>query len=247
MNDRFLKQLIYLLIFLSPFLIFVFLKTYTVLKPEPTCFDNIKNQGEEDVDCGGPCPPCEIKNLDPLIKYPVKFVKYPDESIDVFAKVFNPNKEWSLKELEYSFKFYDKNNKLVFQTEKKKIPLGNNETKYIVEQNLKIPYFEKIELELIIDPFKWIKEQKIKPDLIYYEPKIIKNNLNQNILKFSVFNKSIYDYPNIEGLVFLYNENKEILGIIKFNLEIKEKELKEINLIVPFNIEPKSVEIYFQN
>jgi hypothetical protein len=26
----------------------------------PTCFDGIKNQGEEGVDCGGPCPPCEV-------------------------------------------------------------------------------------------------------------------------------------------------------------------------------------------
>jgi len=26
--------------------------------PEPTCFDNKKNQGELGVDCGGPCEPC---------------------------------------------------------------------------------------------------------------------------------------------------------------------------------------------
>lgn len=25
----------------------------------PTCFDGIQNQGEEGIDCGGPCPPCE--------------------------------------------------------------------------------------------------------------------------------------------------------------------------------------------
>ena len=26
----------------------------------PTCFDGIQNQGELEVDCGGPCAPCEI-------------------------------------------------------------------------------------------------------------------------------------------------------------------------------------------
>lgn len=26
---------------------------------EPTCFDNIQNQGEEDIDCGGPCQACK--------------------------------------------------------------------------------------------------------------------------------------------------------------------------------------------
>ena len=25
---------------------------------EATCFDGIQNQGEEGVDCGGPCPAC---------------------------------------------------------------------------------------------------------------------------------------------------------------------------------------------
>ena len=29
-------------------------------EPEPTCFDGIKNDGEEGVDCGGPCKPCPV-------------------------------------------------------------------------------------------------------------------------------------------------------------------------------------------
>ncbi|MEM4397335.1 MAG: hypothetical protein QW757_01770 [Candidatus Woesearchaeota archaeon] len=31
---------------------------------EPTCNDNFKNQGEEQIDCGGPCPPCEKPTLE---------------------------------------------------------------------------------------------------------------------------------------------------------------------------------------
>ena len=29
-------------------------------KPCPSCYDSIQNQGEEGVDCGGPCPPCPV-------------------------------------------------------------------------------------------------------------------------------------------------------------------------------------------
>ena len=29
-------------------------------EPEPTCYDGIKNDGEEGVDCGGPCKPCPV-------------------------------------------------------------------------------------------------------------------------------------------------------------------------------------------
>ncbi|MFT4303577.1 MAG: hypothetical protein ACMXYG_03360 [Candidatus Woesearchaeota archaeon] len=32
--------------------------TETSTQAEPTCFDGIQNQGEEGIDCGGPCPPC---------------------------------------------------------------------------------------------------------------------------------------------------------------------------------------------
>lgn len=43
------------------------------LEEEPaavqTCNDNIKNQGEEDIDCGGPCEPC-IKPQEPIVQEP---------------------------------------------------------------------------------------------------------------------------------------------------------------------------------
>ncbi|MBD3262321.1 MAG: hypothetical protein GF334_11770 [Candidatus Altiarchaeales archaeon] len=29
----------------------------------PTCFDGVRNQGEDDVDCGGPCPGCGVDEL----------------------------------------------------------------------------------------------------------------------------------------------------------------------------------------
>lgn len=40
-------------------------ETFTVIRPQeqPTCSDGIKNQDEEDIDCGGVCPECtEIEN-----------------------------------------------------------------------------------------------------------------------------------------------------------------------------------------
>ena len=32
-----------------------------VIKPKETCFDSIKNQNEEDIDCGGVCKPCKVE------------------------------------------------------------------------------------------------------------------------------------------------------------------------------------------
>ena len=41
-------------------------------KPTATCYDGIQNQGEEGIDCGGPCAPCakeRAKWLIPLIAF----------------------------------------------------------------------------------------------------------------------------------------------------------------------------------
>jgi hypothetical protein len=32
---------------------------YLIFSPAATCYDKIKNQGEKEVDCGGPCAPCK--------------------------------------------------------------------------------------------------------------------------------------------------------------------------------------------
>ncbi|MBN1644438.1 hypothetical protein JW851_00160 [Candidatus Woesearchaeota archaeon] len=63
-------------------------------KPVASCFDGIQNQGEEGIDCGGPCAPCRVEKpawLVPVIiillataialgflVYYVKFLKKPD-------------------------------------------------------------------------------------------------------------------------------------------------------------------------
>lgn len=105
MDKRLFKQLVFGLLFLA---IFSGIGTgfYFWLKPAPTCFDHKKNQGEEDVDCGGPCPSCEIKTLAPLalkrvIQIPVSTGKY-----DLGALIFNPNANWGVKTFDYKFIVY---------------------------------------------------------------------------------------------------------------------------------------------
>jgi len=61
--NRTTKQLIYGAVYLVIALL-VILGVYGIwFRKMPTCFDNIQNQGETGVDCGGPCVPCALKNL----------------------------------------------------------------------------------------------------------------------------------------------------------------------------------------
>ncbi|MBN1156165.1 hypothetical protein JXA85_00980 [Candidatus Woesearchaeota archaeon] len=41
----------------------------------PTCFDGIQNQGEDGIDCGGPCPPCGVRAIPRYARLP--FMEQP--------------------------------------------------------------------------------------------------------------------------------------------------------------------------
>ncbi len=65
---------------------------YAFLKPAPTCFDGIKNQDEEEIDCGGSiCISCEIKTLKEVEVIWVQAIPLNQNLYDLAAKIRNPN------------------------------------------------------------------------------------------------------------------------------------------------------------
>jgi hypothetical protein len=81
-------------------------------RPEPTCFDDKQNQGEDRVDCGGPCSPCaqDVKDLAVLWSR-VLIVK--EGVADAAALIENQNQFLGSKKLVYAIKLYDEDNILV--------------------------------------------------------------------------------------------------------------------------------------
>lgn len=63
---RGIKKFLYGVFYLACISLVVFLVYRNLNAAPPTCFDNIQNQDETGVDCGGGCIACDIKNLTPL-------------------------------------------------------------------------------------------------------------------------------------------------------------------------------------
>ncbi len=81
---------------------------YFVLKSEPTCFDGIKNQDEEEIDCGGKvCPSCEIKTTNQPEVFWVKAISSGGDFYDLVAKIRNPNPNFGAAEMKYYFEIKD--------------------------------------------------------------------------------------------------------------------------------------------
>lgn len=79
----------------------------------PTCFDNKQNQGEDEIDCGGPCKRQCLGEIKDIIVLWSKVVALGGGKYEAVALVKNPNLFLALPSLKYQFKFYDENNLLV--------------------------------------------------------------------------------------------------------------------------------------
>jgi len=228
MGWRFKKRLTYILILF--FIIFVLIspKLYKIIF-YPSCFNNRQDPGEEGVDCGGPCIPCEVKELKDLVVGRTEILIYDDDSMDLIGRVYNPNPNYGLKEFSYKFIIYGPNNE-TFEKEGKSfiLPLEN---KYIIETNLKIPNFQikNYELKINYEKTSW---QKLEIEI----PKItlLSYEISEDKFKGDIVNESTIDLPEVI-LNFIFRDiNGDIVGTSKitiFNLKgLEKREVSFTNL-----------------
>ena len=214
--ERCHKQIIIISIYFLLFiLLIVFL--YFKFKTKETCFDGIKNQNEEEIDCGGACAKqCEKITAQELIVEKTGTVfsgvagKY-----DFYAQIANPNAVFGSKKFDYAINFKDSSGNILTSRNGSGFILPG-ERKYIVENGLDAPD-SQISADFKIINSEWVQltEYYERPDL-----KIINKNYSEisggtdfaearGLLK----NNSPYDFETIKIQVILKDENGGILAL----------------------------------
>lgn len=226
MSWRLKKQLIYGTFF-GLLLFFVGLIIYYSFRPQPSCFDNQQNQGEEGVDCGGPCLPCEITALN-LIQEKPRLIIYPDNSLDIIAKITNPSQNYGLKKFKYKITLKGNEVKSEVTGESFIMPL---ETKYLTIVNKKKPDFEIIStnLEINFNKNDWtmIDPQTPKIEILNYQ-------INNDLLQAEIINNDQRPFDNLELNFFLYDLFDNVIGVAKTYLDnINPTERQNISLTLP--------------
>jgi len=156
---RIVVALSYVLIFGGLWLLVYVLRT----PPAPSCFDKIQNQGEQGIDCGGPCQSCEA--IKQLTVYEASFFPTKPGFVDVFAEVNNPNVAYGVSQLAYTFTLYDRDGQVVGSKGGVTYILPNS-TKFIVDQAVPIARGAfKVEFRPLSPKFEEVKNY-IKPRLI---------------------------------------------------------------------------------
>lgn len=189
-------------------------------KAAPTCFDKIKNQGERDIDCGGPCASCERFTIRPPLVLPAKALSLGGSAYDLAARIKNINPNFGLADLGYAFKFYDASDKLLGEKRGRTFLLPGRE-KYIIEGNVAagaaIAKTELILDNMAPDDWRQLGNNFELPNLFVRDMqfRLLENQTAFAEASGNVKNDSDFDFDKVEVAVVLMDAQGEIIGVNK--------------------------------
>lgn len=220
---------------------------YLFIWKAPSCSDGIKNQGEIDIDCGGPCSRVCLMEVSPLIKDWARALKTMEGKYDVAALIENPNYNLGIKRLKYVFRLYDSDN--TFLTEKAGETFVNARDKFVIfEGNLDTG--QRIPAKAIIefDPkttWSRVDPKKNKLPIIVQNP--IFSNAPMPRLTAELINDSIFDLTDLTITTVVYDEDNNAIAVSQtFLNSLKRGATGDIVFTwpVPFATSQPSKEIY---
>lgn len=237
-GERTKKRIIILFVYIIIFAAIAVL-LYFWFVPKATCLDGIKNQNEEDVDCGGVCKKCEKIEVKDLVVNKAGAIEsgIPGQ-FDFYAEVFNPNNSFGSKSFEYEFIFKNSSGEKISSAKGKDFILPG-EAKYIIELNASSAAdFSSLEVKTTNSQWIEFNEYYEKPQL-----KITNKNYSESntadifgsargLLK----NDSPYDFTLIKIKVILRDANGNILALNSTEVKtVKTGEEREFTVFWPKN------------
>ena len=214
MDPRVKKQIIISSVFILVILIIAFGVYFFYFRETPTCSDNIKNQGEEGIDCGGPCVPCELKNLKNIEISWAKALPTQNQNYDLVARIKNVNQNEGSREFSYEFQLYNLNNKLIASRSGTNFILSREE-KYIIEQKVFTPETPAI-IKLNIGQTNWEKISDYNPPALQvFDKKFESSNEIPIFWRASaiVKNSSYSVYKSVKIAIVLFDAKDEPLAV----------------------------------
>lgn len=182
--------------------------------PEPTCFDQRRNQGEAGIDCGGPCIPCALAEAKPIEVFWVKFVETRESSYDVAAELKNPNGKLAAASFDYEFRLNDTAGVLVAARSGRSF-LYPGELAHISEIGLSSGREIK-RASLAIDQVIWRVAEGGAPDVIAGGKEHViraEDGAPISVVKASVTNRTLSDRKDVRATVLLSDRDGNLIGV----------------------------------
>lgn len=159
MSIRLAKQIVYMAFYIVLWFFIIWDGYSFFIRPAPSCFDHIQNQGEQGVDCGGPCATVCAASTQPIAVQSVNAFAASAGADTFLAKIANANAGDSAQSFDYSFNVYDASGTLL-----KSYPgqsyLYGQQLKYLVLVNQPVPD-GVANADLTITNVNWVKDSAI--------------------------------------------------------------------------------------
>jgi len=163
-NQR--KRLIIISIY-AAILIAIIWGIFSLFRPDETCQDGIKNQNEEDIDCGGICAKCQKITAQPLTTGEGGIIPGGSSgAYDFYGIVVNPNNIYGANRFRYALKIKDGSG-AVLEERKGESYILPGERKYILETNIRPSSGAPSGYEFTVSDVSWVefKSYYEKPDI----------------------------------------------------------------------------------
>lgn len=249
------KKVIYGIGYLLIIAFIFYLSVRPSFEVPPSCFDNIKNQGEEDVDCGGPCEiACYAKYATPLeiTGQPLLFKDVETGKLFTFFFIQNKNSNVGSHRFYFTLKFFDKDGNFVGETKESSAILPLESRNFLVEYNDSVYNIDRIaKAEITIDEVIWSKSVEFSsPDIVLNEkPYLTKEGRNLVIIG-RLYNNSIFDLSKVKIIALVLNKYGDpIFAGQTLRENFKSYESNDFKIFVPAkffeNVDLKTLKVDF--
>jgi translation elongation factor EF-1beta len=188
---------------------------YFALKAKPSCKDRIQNQGEENVDCGGPCSVCEkIPDAQNLKVVEKSIITEQPGKYDLLAQVENPNSQFGVASFEYEFDLKDEQGNVVSRYQGSSFILPSQK-KYILVFNQEYAS-QPSAVDFTIKTYKFTKFLDYEEPLLRVSEKefnLVNGGPTYAELKAKIRNESGFDFKEIKTKVIIRDKNNKVVAV----------------------------------
>lgn len=187
---------------------------YRAGAPQPTCVDGRRNQGEERVDCGGPCISCAFRNKKDLEVFWVRAVPTQEDRYDAAAQIKNPNVKVGVARFEYEFMLRDEKG-IGVASRRGRSFIYPGEIVHLAEIGLAAGR-PVADAAIRLENIEWVVTDTIAPDVIASNREYrieVENGLRQSVARANLQNRTIADIPELIVRALLLDENGNLLGV----------------------------------
>ncbi len=226
---RLLKQILYGGLFLIILALIIWWLVGLVYTPNPTCFDNSKNQGEEGVDCGGPCLSCTIKTLTP-IAIQNKYVIPVGNEVGIVVELVNKNIGWAAKSFDYTITLKDQFGASLQAISGSSFVYGG-ELKDVVVPLVSVHSTTVASVDMSIQNPQWVTSDSFSKPAI--EVQDTGTLYDQGIVvQAKINNKDAQSFINAQVLALVFNRAGALIGASKTRVDsLPTSESKQVRVI----------------